>query len=49
MSDQYVGGKGDKRRKENREKINQNWDKISEKERQEWYEFLKLSEGENNE
>ncbi len=28
MSEQWVGGKGDKRRKEDKEKINQNWDKI---------------------
>ena len=29
--------------------IQKNRNKLSEKERQEWYEFLKLSEGENNE
>ena len=28
MSDQYIGGKGDRRRKEDINKINQNWDKI---------------------
>ena len=28
MSGQYVGGKGDKRRKEDTQKIRDNWDKI---------------------
>lgn len=28
MSDQYVGGKGDRRRKEDYRKVSDNWDKI---------------------